>query len=117
MSAVQQELVVNADVLRQKEQAVRQYKSAADIVAAIDAIGGSRRRAVIHAQKGERYSDSARDLYDTYYSEYNDNTLITNLSASDGGRGSLQWFPRRAERRGYRRSGGFDRRDRRGECR
>ena len=77
LSAVQQELVVNADVLRQKEQAVRQYKSAADIVAAIDAIGEV--TAENYAQKGDAIL-SARDLYDTYYSEYNDNTLITNLS-------------------------------------
>ncbi len=77
LSAVQQELVVNFNALQQMEQTVSQYRSAANVVAAIDAIGEV--TAENYAQKGNAILN-ARDLYDTYYSEYNDNTLITNFS-------------------------------------
>ena len=78
LSANQQKLVVNADALPQLELVVRQYKTAANVVAAIESIGEV--TADNYADKGDDIL-SAREAYDTYYNKYNENTLITNLDA------------------------------------
>ena len=76
LSETQQALVVNSEALRAMELAVRQHKTAANVVAAIAGIGE------VTAENIEQKIDvilNAREAFDAYYEKYNDESLITNL--------------------------------------
>ncbi len=76
LSETQQALVVNSEALRTMELAVRQHKTAANVVAAIAEIGE------VTAENIDQKIDvilNARETFDAYYEKYNDESLISNL--------------------------------------